>query len=439
MSSILTNNSATAALQTLKNINKQMGATQNMISTGKKVSSAKDNAAVWAISKAMESDVAGFKKVSDSLNMGLATISVARQGAETVTDLLTQVKEKVVSAQEENVDRAKIQADIVALRDQVASVVGASQFNGQYMLQNTSQTANSGGINVLASIDRASDNSVSSTDIRVTKQDLGTGASSIGSGLTAVTSASDNITGAGGGAAAQAVAEAASAATTTTTFGAAATTTVAAGTGFSIAITASGGTSLSNTASRDDISYVARDGDTMADVAEGLANAFNKYVDSDLGSDYTGTIAATSSGNTVSITSATGGTATNTFSYQALEYAADATTTIGGALEELANIDVTSQSGVDSALAEIDGLIDIAIDAAAAFGSSEMRIESQKEFVSGLSDALKSGIGTLVDADMEETSAKLQALQVQQQLAIPGDVHRQQRAAVAAGALPLRT
>ena len=418
MSSILTNTSAMTALQTLKMVNKNLGETQNMISTGKKVSTAKGNAAVWAISKAMESDVAGFKRISDSLSLGQATIDVARKGAETVADLLTQVKEKVVAAQEENVDREKIQTDIVALRDQIASVVGASQFNGQYLLQNTSQTANSGGINVLASIDRGSDGTVTSTDIRVTKQDLGTGASSIGSGLTAVTSASDNITGAGGGAAAQAVAEAASAATTTTTFGAAATTTVAAGTGFSIAITASGGTSLSNTASRDDISYVARDGDTMADVAEGLANAFNKYVDSDLGSDYTGTIAATSSGNTVSITSATGGTATNTFSYQALEYAADATTTIGGRLQELSTIDVTTQSGVDSALAEIDGLIDTAIDSAASFGSAQMRIESQSDFVTGLTDALKSGIGTLVDADMEETSAKLQALQVQQQLAV---------------------
>jgi flagellin len=36
--------------------------------------------------------------------------------------------------------------------------------------------------------------------------------------------------------------------------------------------------------------------------------------------------------------------------------------------------------------------------------------------VGKLSDALKSGIGSLVDADMEEASARLQALQVQQQL-----------------------
>ena len=49
--------------------------------------------------------------------------------------------------------------------------------------------------------------------------------------------------------------------------------------------------------------------------------------------------------------------------------------------------------------------------------SASSRISIQKDFISNLSDSVKSGIGSLVDADMEETSARLQALQVQQQLA----------------------
>ena len=61
MSSILTNNGAMVALQTLKSINSDLGKTQSMISTGKEVASAKDNASVWAISKVMDSDVKGFK------------------------------------------------------------------------------------------------------------------------------------------------------------------------------------------------------------------------------------------------------------------------------------------------------------------------------------------------------------------------------------------
>ena len=56
------------------------------------------------------------------------------------------------------------------------------------------------------------------------------------------------------------------------------------------------------------------------------------------------------------------------------------------------------------------------IEAAASFGSVAKRIETQSEFVSKLADTLTSGIGSLIDADMEEVSARLQALQVQQQL-----------------------
>ena len=96
MSSILTNNSAMVALQTLKSVNSNLAKTQEMISTGKKVASAKDNSAVFAISKGMESDVAGFKAISESLSLGESTVAVARNASETVTDLLTQMKEKIV-------------------------------------------------------------------------------------------------------------------------------------------------------------------------------------------------------------------------------------------------------------------------------------------------------------------------------------------------------
>ena len=116
MASILTNTSAMVALQNLRTINKGLEDTQSMISTGKAISSARDNAAVWAISKVMESDAMSFKAINDSLNLGQSTVTVARQASETVTDLLTQMKEKIVAAQEENVDRSKLQDDVNAVR-----------------------------------------------------------------------------------------------------------------------------------------------------------------------------------------------------------------------------------------------------------------------------------------------------------------------------------
>ena len=105
MSSILTNSSAMVALQTMKSISVNLASTTAQISTGKRVANARDNAAVWAISKVMEADVAGFKGISDSLALGSSTVAVARQASETVTDLLTQMKQKIVASQEDNVDR----------------------------------------------------------------------------------------------------------------------------------------------------------------------------------------------------------------------------------------------------------------------------------------------------------------------------------------------
>ncbi len=55
---------------------------------------------------------------------------------------------------------------------------------------------------------------------------------------------------------------------------------------------------------------------------------------------------------------------------------------------------------------------------AAELGAAKARIDMQKDFVSSLSDAIDRGVGQLVDADMEKESARLSALQVQQQLGI---------------------
>lgn len=413
MSSILTNNGAMVALQTLKSINQNLATTRDQISTGKSVANAKDNAAVWAISKVMESDVKGFKGIQDSLSLAESTVSVARQGAETVTDLLTQIKGKIVAAQEDNVDRGKIQTDIDALRDQITAVTGAAQFNGLNLLSNREATAGTGTVNVLASLDRAA-TGVAASDIAVRKQDLGTTKAAITAAATAVVTASNNVSGAYDAAAA-ALTGAATAPTGTTTFYAAATDAVTAGTGFNIQISATAGDAPANTTGLSDIVYVARDGDTAADVATGLAAAFNKYVAEDMGTGSTGSIAAVANGNAITFTGATG--TGNNFSLNINSYDA-ADTTIGGGLAALADIDVSSADGANSALTEIEGMIQTAVNSASSFGSVQGRIETQSKFISGLSDTLKAGIGALVDANMEEASARLQALQVQQQLGV---------------------
>jgi len=164
------------ALQTLRSINANLAKTQDEISTGKSVSSSKDNAAVWAISKVMEADVKGFKGISDSLSLGSSTVAVARQAAETITDLLTDIKGKIVTAQQENVDRAKIQTDISALRDQITSVTNAAQFNGQNLIKGTD------AMSILSSLDRQAGGTVNASNIIVDRKDLSMDAGVLGTG-----------------------------------------------------------------------------------------------------------------------------------------------------------------------------------------------------------------------------------------------------------------
>jgi flagellin len=405
MSSILTNNGAMVALQTLKSINSKLADTQNAISTGKTVATARDNAAVWAISKVMESDVKGFQGISDSLNLGESTVAVARNGAETVTDLLTEMKGKIVASQEQNVDRAKIQTDIVALRDQINAVVGAAQFNGLNLLSNRETDAGSGTVNVLASLDRSA-SGVAASDISIDKKDLGTAASAVTGGTVGNLTAAVTLD-----------------ATQTGTL--AVTTPTGAGQVFSIGITgtdANGdtftpGDYTTGTTATDaqKIMYIARDGDTAGDVAKGLAQAYAIYA-AEEGLD-TDVFNVTASGSNLSISSNVTD-ATDTIAARIDTLTSPTDVTIGGGLEKLNDIDVTSDSGADAALVSVEYMIQNAIDSAASFGSAQGRIETQANFISSLTDSLKSGIGTMVDADMEEASARLQALQVQQQLGV---------------------
>ena len=383
MSSILTNTSAMVALQTMKGINANLNKTQADISTGKTVATAKDNAAVWAISKVMESDVQGFKWISDSLSVGNATLTVARQASESVTKLLTEMKGKIVAAQAENVDRSKLQTDITQLTKQIESVVGAAQFNGLNLVDG-SQTS----INVLSSLDRSA-TGVASSNIEVTAQNLSTSAGTAltGTALGAVT----NPTGAPNDTSEVAgfVIQGGAGALASNAYGANPATLNALIEGDAIELT------VGSTTGR----YVVKEGDTNVELAEGLRNALTQGGLN--GSDFT--------------LSATGGVLSVTNNTNTAAEVSVASTRGEGGLAALGSIDVTADPA--AALTDIEGLLQTSINAAASFGSSQKRIDIQNEFVGNLTDSLKTGIGAMVDTDMEEASARLQALQVQQQLA----------------------
>ena len=412
MASILTNNGAMVALQTLTKINKGLDTVQSQISTGKKVGTAKDNSAVWAISTVMQSDVKGFKGISESLSLGSSTVAVARQASETVTELLTEIKGKIVAAQEDNVDRAKIQQDIVALRNQVTSVVSAAQFNGLNLINGDVSTTNTNGntgVDVLASLDRDSSGSVTSSSIGVDAQNLSlTAGTTIGAAAVTTTDAggtanvidandggtNDNITftalqfldtsGAAGGASALKA--------------------DAAGVDTSVATGLVEGDEIRLAVGSVEGVYTVKEGDTVEAVAAGIKNALIAA-----GLDTTSYSLDTESDPTeLVITNETNEDVAWSESY----------TRGTGGLTALSSVDVSTAGGATTALGTVENLLQTSIDAASAFGSVQGRIEIQADFVGQLTDSLKSGIGALVDADLEEASARLQSLQVQQQLGI---------------------
>lgn len=261
MSSILTNNSAMVALQTLKGINKGLGETQSQIATGKKIASAKDSAAVWAISKVMETDKSAFDKIGDQLGAAEATVGVALAGAEEIESILKDMKNLAIDGATDTADHTKIQAEIVKKGEQLTGIINASQFNGINLLK--TDIGNGGGtFSVLASLDRVNGTVVTTR--------------------------------------------------------------------------------------------------TSIDVAS--AN-FEANIDP------------------------TGLTP------------------------------ITDKASANTVIEEVENMLNTATVGAATLGAASKRITDQNKFVGKLSDALKSGIGSLVDADMEEASARLQALQVQQQLA----------------------
>ncbi|MBX4860535.1 flagellin [Rhizobium bangladeshense] len=284
MTSINTNSSAMAALQTLRAVNQGLNQTQNHVSSGYRVEKASDNAAYWSIATTMRSDNKALSAVSDALGVGAAKVDTAYTAMDSAIDVVSDIKAKLVAATENGVDKAKVQEEIGQLQQQLLSIAQSASFNGENWVAGATGTKS-----VVSSFVRDGSNAVS---IKTTDYALSSG--SLGNVLFGMTTAGAVETSTG--------------------------------------------------------------------------------------------ILGTSSGATGSI------------------YAMSITTFTAGQIQ--------------SALTNVEAALKAMTSAGAALGSLSKRIDSQDDFVNALSDSIDSGVGRLVDANMEEESSKLSALQTQQQLAI---------------------
>lgn len=188
--SVNTNVGAMVALQNLNATQSSLMTTENRINTGLKVSSAKDNAAIWAIAQNQRATSSSLDSVISSLQRGQSTVDVALSAGNSVSDLLLQMKEKALAASDVTLDtnsRSALNDEFKSLRDQINKVVNNAVFNGGNMLK-------SGGTTV-----QALANADATSVITVAAQDLSLGGSvlttSLGTGATinTVTSATNMI------------------------------------------------------------------------------------------------------------------------------------------------------------------------------------------------------------------------------------------------------
>ncbi|RYC10246.1 flagellin N-terminal helical domain-containing protein [Ciceribacter ferrooxidans] len=388
MSSILTNGSAMAALSTLRSISASLDDTQSRISSGLRVGGAADNAAYWSIATTMRSDNASLSSVQDALGLGAAKVDTAYSGMNAAIEVVKEIKAKLTAATEDGVDKTKIQEEISQLQDQLGSIAEAASFSGENWLQAklTGGLASDTDKGVVASFVRDSSGAVS-----VKKVDYTLSASNVlfdTNGNTGILDQTTNIAGDGvvvnvndGG--------------VTTSHNLKSYTTAQ----VSAAVTGAGGAFDAG-------------GDIAWTVAGDGAGAGVGYVK--IGDDTW--VAATEQDAAANATQEVFATDATNFEWQINTADVAASTAMSVSAFTIDN--TTTATELSGLLSMVDTALKSMTSAASQLGSLNSRIGIQEEFISNLTDSIDKGIGRLVDADLNEESTRLKALQTQQQLAI---------------------
>jgi len=383
MLSVNTNYSAMIALQNLNFTNTELEGVQNKISTGLKIGSARDNGAIYAIAEGQRSRVSSVAAVKDGIDRANSTIDVALSAGKSIGDILQKLKAKAVAAQADDLtadQRDALQADFTSLRAQIDTIANSAQFNGANL------AAGNFNLNVLIS---DLGGSVAATTAGVQSAALTTPVS--GSALLInVGSAAGDI--ADGDLISFDLTDSVS--LSTFSISVELTTGMTVDQYVEAVNSASGGkisasyddvagqfTYLINDTNFDDLA-ISTDGVDAGNIGAGVATATVSSAGSNVlvvnGMDMTMSSAMFSTFATVDISTS----------------AASATTAANALEQAITDLNV--------------GL--------ASLGSQATALDAQNEFLAKLSDEIENGIGNLVDADLAKESAKLQSLQIKQQL-----------------------
>lgn len=397
MTSVNTNYGALVALQSLNQTGRELSEVQQRINTGLKVSSAKDNGAVFAIAEGQRARVASLGAVMDGIDRATSVIDVGLSAGEAIGDILKQLKEKAVAAQATDLSadqRDALQADFDALRNQIDQIANAATFNGSNLVNGTNLSGGSNSFSVLTTDAAGS----SSGRFNLTGDPLVDGNGDPYS----VHADLENATGLDFGAVD------AELRFSITTGNVTETMTVQLTSGDTINDFIDSVASQSN--GRVTAAFDAETGEITFNSQEDFTVT---YYEDDAVVDDTGLFGAGAAGTSMA-TVVAAGSGTNSLAISGFNF------TLGAAGQALAGVtsslDISTASGAEAAVTEIDDALTNLNKDLATLGAQSKALEVQKTFLGKLSDSIDAGIGNLVDADLAKESARLQALQVKQQL-----------------------
>jgi len=401
--SVMTNSNSLAALESLSVTQHSLSQAQARISSGFKVASAADGPSTFAIAQGMRGDIAALQSVSDSVGLAQSVVSVASSAAQTVSNDLNQLKAAVTSAQDPTQNKADIQDKVTALLNEITSTVNAAQFNGVNILSAANQS-----LVVNTSLNRTGP-AGNATNVALGTMILGGAGAAKNLDLTL---AGGNLAGING-------INVTAPTDTTATFTLGSTPAIMANDAISVV---AGG--ITHTYEFIDANNASSAPLSTSDATHVVtAISFNSTVDNTqaaLNKAFTAMATDGFSGQflqngnfTISGTGLTASAYTPSGVGTQAAGVANATTTIAGApgVGGAATLGTNQVQAVENAITNVSNVM-------AQIGAFQNELQDQSTFVKSLTDALTSGVGNLVDADMAAESANLQAAQTRQSLGI---------------------
>lgn len=152
--SINTNIGAMVALRNLTKITARLEQTQLRVTTGLKINGPRDDPSTFAIAQNMRGDIRGMQAVRIALTTGESITNVAVAAALAISDLLLEMKAKIVQANQSGLDsasRSALNNDFIALRAQIQTIAETAEFNGTNLINSDSTN-----LNILSTVDGSS-------------------------------------------------------------------------------------------------------------------------------------------------------------------------------------------------------------------------------------------------------------------------------------------